>query len=348
MVVRFAIEPDALLEDSYYSPRDMKNHHKRLIRLWEQYGLLLDPGKGPDSVTSIFDSHAFRRVRAIWQEAWKTKNRCRRAKTEGDNHIRWDNLNSEADLARYEHLIELALVETYRGIVCLGIPEEDEDDRGNNLYSNFCGAVEAAFFKFPEESHSFQDIMNLSKKTVLPAGQQRGKMWSTWFQKLAQKSKEVVIIDRYGFSKHGLRGICWALDSLRGSMSEGNVSIFSSNPSTLAGSSASESEILNRIGTVLAGEPGKLKTVTVFLLANREMTKDRFIRFDECAFSIGHGVSEAFAREYLDREMPCILDTHPRGLLRIMRNEVQRLIGKSHKKLQFADGKNVKTEEVVK
>ena len=35
MVVKFAIEPDALIDGSYDSPRDMIGQHKRLIRLWE-------------------------------------------------------------------------------------------------------------------------------------------------------------------------------------------------------------------------------------------------------------------------------------------------------------------------
>ena len=75
MVVRFAIEPDALIDGSYSSSRDMKDVHKRLIRLWEQYGILVDPGEGPNSITSKFDNQALRNVRRMWQEAWKTKSR---------------------------------------------------------------------------------------------------------------------------------------------------------------------------------------------------------------------------------------------------------------------------------
>ena len=347
MVVRFAIEPDALIDVSYSSPRDMIGHHKRLIKLWEQYGLLVDPGEGPDSITSIFGSQVFRTVRTMWQEAWKTKHRCRRVRPAKDNHIRWQDLNSPSDVAAYEHMIDLALVEAVRGIAYLGIPEEDQDDQERDVFSTYCGAVEAALFKYPEQSHAFAYIVELSRRTVMPAGQSRSEMWSAWFGKLAPKSKEVAIIDRYGFSRWDFNGICWTLDSLAEGMSGGVVTIYASNPLTLAPPGVPEPELLSRISTVLTRKPRNLKSVTIFLVANQEMTKDRYIRFDECAFSIGHGVSEAFRYECLLQDMPCMLDPQPRGLIRTMSNEVQRLVGQSHRKLRFENGSCISAEDVV-
>ena len=85
----------------------------------------------------------------------------------------------------------------------------------------------------------------------------------------------------------------------------------------------------------------------LFLMVDQEMTRDRYIRFDECAFSIGHGVSEAFKDERLAEDMPCLLDAQPRGVVRTMRNEVQRLMGRPHKRLRFEHGFLVTSEDVV-
>ena len=347
MVVRFAIEPDALADVSYSSPRDMIGHHKRLIKLWEQYGLLVDPGEGPDSITSRFGNQAIQAVRMLWQEAWKAKSRCRRVRPAKDNHIRWLNLNSPTDVAAYEHIIELALVDTVRGIAYLGIPDEDNDDHGRNVFSTYCGEVEAAFFRYPEQSQAFGYLDELSRKTVIPAGQGRSAIWSAWFEKLARRSKEVAIVDRYGFSRRGFNGICWALQFLNECMVGGVVTIYASNPLSLVGSSVPEAELISRIRAVLIRKPSSLRSVTIFQVVDQEMTKDRYIRFDECAFSVGHGVSEAFRGEYLDQDMPCLLDPQPKGLVRTVRKEVQRLVGQSHRKLRFENGSCIAAEDVV-
>ena len=216
------------------------------------------------------------------------------------------------------------------------------------MYGVFCERVEAALLRYFEQSHSFTSIIDLSHRTAIPDGQPRTKVWATWFQALAQRSKEVAIIDRYGFSRRGVHGIYWTLESLGDAMSDGVVSIYSSAPSGLNTPGVSESDIANHIGSLLTRKPSSLKFVTVFMFADQEMTKDRYIKFDECAFSIGHGVSEAFRGEYLDRETPCILDTHRKGVIKIIRNEIQRLISHSHRKLRFERGGLLNSEDVIR
>ena len=349
MVVRFAIEPDALVDVSYNSPRDMRRHHKRLIKLWEQYGLLVDPSEGPDSITSRFSrrSEAFRSVRAMWQEAWKTKHLCRRTRPQGEGHIRWHALDSPSDLAAYEQLIDLALVETTRGVVCLGIPDDDQDDENDDIYSTYCGAVEAASFRYAEQTQSFGFMLNLSQRTVMAAGQSRSEVWSVWFEKLARRSKEVAVVDRYGFTRRGINGICWTLQFLAECMAGGVVTVYASSPSSLPTSRVSEPELISRVSNALTRKPSSLESVTIFLVADQEMTRDRFISFDECAFSVGHGVSEALRDEYLRQDMPCMLDSQSKGLIRTVRDEVQRLIGRSHRKLRFESGSCIRAEDVA-
>ena len=347
MVVRFAIEPDALADVSYSSPREMVGHHKRLIKLWEQYGLLVDPGEGPGSITSRFGNQGIQAVRMLWQEAWKTKNRCRRVRPAEESHIRWQDLNSPTDAAAYSNIIELVLVDTVRGIAYLGIPEEDDGDPGRDVISAHCGEVEAALFRHPEQSHAFRYIVELSLKTVIPAGQVRSAIWSAWFEKLARKSKEAAIVDRYGLSRRGFNGICWTLQFLTECMVGGVVTIYASNPLSLAGPGVPEQELINRVRAILIRKPGGLRSVTIFQIVDQEMTKDRYIRFDECAFSVGHGLSEALRAEYLDQDMPCFLDPQPKGLVRTVRKEVQRLVGQSHRKLRFENGSFITSEDVI-
>ena len=347
MVVRFAIEPDALVDVSYSSPRDMTGHHKRLIKLWEEYGLLVDPGEGPDSITSRFGSQTIQAVRTLWKEAWKTKSRCRRVRPAKDSHIRWQDLNSPADVAVYEHILELVLVDTVRGIAYLGIPEEDHDDHGSDVVSTRCGEVEAALFRYPEQSDAFGYMVELSRKTVIRAGQGRSAIWSGWFEKLAGRSKEAAIVDRYGFSRRGFNGICWTLRFLTECMAGGVITIYASSPSSLTGSGVPEQELINRVRAVLIRKPSSLKSVTIFQVVDQEMTRDRYVRFDECAFSVWHGVSEVLRAEYLDQDMPCLLDPQPKGLVRTVRKEVQRLVGQSHRKLRFENGSLIASEDVI-
>ena len=338
MVIKFAIEPNALIDCSGMSHREIKNLHRRIIRLWEQYGVLVDPGAGPNSLTSQFEHDVVRGVRDLWQNAWKTRRRCRRVRTTEDQHLQWADINSPSDLERYADLIELALVETVRGVVYLGIQEDDEGGDEGNLYSSFCGGVEATLFRYPEESQSFASLLDISQRTVIPAQRGRKAIWDMWFKNLAQKAREVVIIDRYGFSWNSFNGTCWALQFLTESMVDGVVTIYASDPSTLVTTGVSEEQMMSRIKDVLAASPNNLKSVGIFLVSDHAMTRDRYVRFDECAFSIGHGISETLRNEHLSQDTPCILDTSSRGVFRTMCEEVQRLVSNSPHMLRFEDG----------
>ena len=337
MVVKFAIEPAALVESSEMSSRDMMDLHRRLIRLWELYGILMDPGKGPNSITSQFDNDAARKVRNLWRAAWTAKRRCRRVRTKEEQHVNWSDINDPLDFAPYEHLIDLALVETVRGVGYLGISDDETDD-DNRLYSNFCGEVEATLFRYPEQSRCFASFLKRAQLTVVPANLSRSEIWDTWFKELSQKANEVVIIDRYGFSWNNIEGMCRALQFLTESMVDGVAAIYASDPSTLGSMGASEQAILNRINAVLVAKTHNLRTVTISLVPNHEMTRDRYIRFDECAFLIGHGICETLRNEYLAQNMPCVLDTLPGGIIKTMREEVQRLAGQTLRRFRFQHG----------
>jgi len=67
MAITFAIEPGALTEHLGEDSRDLVSFHKRIIRVWAQYGILIDPGKGPSSIVQMFMQEALMPVRKIWE-----------------------------------------------------------------------------------------------------------------------------------------------------------------------------------------------------------------------------------------------------------------------------------------
>ena len=319
MVVRFAIEPDAMIESSDDASQAMKAQHKRLIALWEEYGTLVDAGKGRNSVLSILESDALRPVRTLWREAWKAKSRCRRVKPSNNKGIEWVHVNQAADLAAYECDIELALVETTRGVAYLGIAEK------NDVYGSYCGKVEAVLFRYPEQSETFASMIRLSQNTIIPVGSHSDDIWRQWFQSIARKATEVVIMDRYAFAPRNFEGLCRILGLLLSDTSKCQITIFASDPSTLRGNRVSHSEIEDKAREHLSAASNTLAAITVVFVPDYDMTRDRYVRFDGCAFTIGHGLLEVFSRERLSEDATCVLDTSPNGIVGAMRRETRRL-----------------------
>ena len=310
----------------------MKDQHKRQIRLWENYGTLVDPGKGRDSITSVFDHDTFRKVRALWQDAWKARQRCRRIKPEVSDRIKWEDVNSAADLAAYGDTIELALVETVRGIAYLGISDNEDS------YSAYCGEVEAVLFPFAEQSEAFGYMMSRSQSRVIPARQSIEQIWKEWFQKLAGRSRDIVIIDRYACTKQNLDGLRQILRFLNEDGSKCGVTVYASHPVTMGQPYLNRSETMRRIENAIATEAGVQREVTVFLVADYRMTRDRYMSLGECAFTIGHGVSEAFKQPYVSQDIPCALDTRADGIIRIIRSEARRHRDRYDDVLRFEQG----------
>ena len=329
MVVRFAIEPDAMVESAGDGSQGMKAQHKRLIALWERYGTLVDAGRGHNSVMNILEIDALRPVRTLWREAWKAKSRCRRIKPSSNRGIEWVDINQAADLATYECDIDLALVETTRGVVYLGIVEKDD------VYSAYCGSVEAVLFRYPEQSEAFASMIQLSQKTIIPVGSHSEDIWRQWFQSIARKTTEVVIIDRYAFATRNFEGLCRIISLLRSDTSKCCVTIFASEPSTVRGNRVSDSVIEDRIRENLGPASNTLTAITVVFVPDYHMTRDRYVRFDECAFTIGHGLLEVFSRKRLSEDATCVLDTSPNGIIRAIQRETKRLRNKSCRELRF-------------
>ena len=330
MVVKLAIDPEALLDYADLSPRAMKNQHKRLIMLWEKHGVLVDPGRGADSITSKFDDEKLRKVRTIWTDAWKAKGRCRRLKPQLDERLVWDSISSPSDLAAHENLIDLAIVSELLGTAYLDIADNDD------TYGTYCGAVEALLSLYPEESDAFSKLAKIENDKIIHANQNVKAVWNSRFQWLAQKSMEIVMIDRYALSESNVEGLFEILKLVNQDNPNAEVVIYASNPTTLRDSSIREHQVEDFVRNHMEEIGNRLSVVKFILVTDYRMTRERYIRFGECAFSVGHGLAEVFRAQHAIRDMPCVLDTKTTGFLKAMRREIDRLLMQNCWLLSFA------------
>ena len=319
MLVRFAIEPAAMVQPSGQSPRDMRVAHKRLIRLWEDFGVLIDPGKGPDSISSKFEETAALPVSQIWRDAWKARERCRRPRTQGNGHVDWNQVNSSDELADCQDRIHLALVETDRGTACLGIPDD------GTTYNSYCGEVEAALFPYAEQSNAFSQLLERSGTKVIAGGTKIEQVWVEWFQPFSRQAQQIMMFDRYLLAHRNVEGMCQIVRFLSAECSVCSIDIYASNPDTWPGQHLSTNDFITRIENELNGASSSLGTLKVFLVRNDIMTRDRYVGFDECAFHVGHGLPEIFGEPELVSDQPCTLDATTNGFMKTMMREAKRI-----------------------
>ena len=341
MVVRFAIEPDALLENSVNDPRALKAQHKRLIELWERYGILVDPGEGIHSITDKFSHERLQAVRDVWLTAWRASHVCRRMKPVNIPPTNWANINSPSELAALSESIELALVETTRGIAYLGIADDDDQ------FSVDCGTVEACLFQYPEQSRSFNEMIDLSNRTVFQSGQASETVWDNNFKLLVSRSRTVTILDRYAFTDRNLIGMCNVLKLLCSDMSDGIVNIFASRPEDLGSVTIEDQVIVSEIKEAIDGPECGVESVNLFLIADRTMSRERYVRFDQSACSLGHGISELFNRDQLTADMPCSFDTTTTDMVDVIDRAVELHQKQGYRCVRFRAGSYEGTENVL-
>ena len=319
MLVNFAIEPAAMVHPSGQSSRDMQVAHKRLIKIWQDFGVLIDPGQGPDSISSTFDEPMLRPVRQIWRDAWKARERCRRPRIQGNSQVDWDQVNSSDQLAGYHDRIRLAFVETARGTACLGIPDDGAS------YSAYCGEVEAVLFPYAEQSNAFSQLLERSGTKVISGGTKIEQIWSEWFQPFARHAQQIMVLDRYLFSHRNVEGLCRILHFLNAECSGCRIVIYASNPDTWLGQRLSRNDFITRIETELTAVSSKLGTLTIMLVRDDIMTRERYVNFDGCAFHVGHGLPEIFGESVLPIDQPCTLDATTNGFMKTIKSETKRI-----------------------
>lgn len=319
MLIRFAIEPAAIVQSGHVSPRETQVLHKRLIKLWEQFGLLIDPGKGQGSISSKFDDPTLRPVSRIWRDAWKARQRCRRIHHSDPDLVDWNTMDSSADLAACQDVIRVAFVETVRGIAYLGIPD------AGATYKMDCGEVEAVLFPYADQSTAFSEMLGRSETKVIVSGTPVVQIWQEWFGPLAQHAERIIFLDRYLFAHKNVAGLTNILSFLSGDAPGCAIDVYASNPDTLQGQHLSRSEFIAQLESHLNSVCSPLGNVNVYLVRDDVMTRDRYVSFDECAFHSGHGLPEIFADSVLVGDQPCSLDATSNGFMKTILGETARI-----------------------
>ena len=332
MLIKFGIEPEALVPPGGGTSRETQALHKRFIRSWEQFGLLVDPGKGPQSISSRLDDVSLGPVGRIWRDAWKARKRCRRSLPPGGQAIDWDGVNAKDDLAGYASIVRVAFVETDRGIVNLGI-----SDNGTT-YKVDCDQVEAVLFPYAEESNDFAEMLGRLDTKVIPGGTGIEEIWGQWFLPFAQVADKISFLDRYLFANRNTAGFHQILDWLSSDAPDCNIDVLASNPDTIPGASLSRSEFVERTVNRLNALNNGVGTLTIFLVRDDAMTRERYVSFDECTFHVGHGLPEIFGEPILADDHPCTLDATSTGFNRIVHDEIRRITGHYNVVLTFRRG----------
>ena len=329
MVIKFAIEPAAFPEKLGTSSRDLISFHKTLIHLWETYGILVDPGNGPNSIASELGSESLKPVRQLWLEAWKARARCRRTEPQGPAIIEWSTIESNGKLAAYGDRIEVALVDKVRGIGYLGIPNDD------STYGVHCEGVEAVLFPFLGESEKFAELISRTERQVIPSGSDVATVWEDWFQPFAVIANRITIIDRYLTTTKNLRGLIQILRFLTLDQTRCDLELFLSDPVSLSQLDLTVVALAEIFRDELNAMGCTLNTVSVFAVMDYAMTRDRYASFGRPAFHVGHGLPEIFSESVLSENHPCTLDLTSDGVNRIVQQETRRIKNRQHTQLLF-------------
>ena len=254
MLVNFYIDPDAV-------DNDIDAYHIRELRTkWQNLGVLSHPSQ---------DDGGFRDIRRRFRQLNQNKQRI------------WDRLwrEIENDPSRYLKCrgdFSVALVSETRA-------ENRQIHSGNSVYfhSGSLGNVEWVRLTQVSASKEFERAEIIARSPIRRS-EPVERIWQERFQTLAKFSREIVIIDRNA-AKQGLTALLKFIDQ---DATNCAVTIYSSF----------ENSELNEYRTRTLNLE-HINTLTIHLPYNYQFGRegrDRFIRFDGRAFSLGHGITELF------------------------------------------------------
>ncbi len=276
MLVKFAIEVEAIDNSTTVA------HIKRLMGIWERFGILAYPPRGDVAIVNRIHSLS-PATRKSWMAAWETiiknnGNAYRWDPFDGNTHD-WDQIDTPDALSVCRHKFEVAILEETRAAV-LEIPDGE---------SRCYGGVEGVRLWDIDVSEKFEWAATLSKKPIA-IGEATDDIWEQRFQGLATYCRNVVIVDHYGARSGNINGMFRLLRLLARDSRQCRVLLYSSP--TVSGDVPQAIEAnINRAVASLSGNGIKSVTVRLFDEADfRKYAHDRHIRFDSYVIRIGRGV----------------------------------------------------------
>ena len=295
MLVKFAIEPDALDNAEGAQITSLRRNW------WTPFGILVN-SQGTNSIlnpgnyrTKLGNSH-----RDVFQKAFTNFQKNGWPLWAETDSIDWQNMPTRADLARYQDIFALALIEDARALE-FDVPEDGGD---------FCGGVEAIRFRHAGASTKFDEAGTLIQQGIQQA-QSVANLWRERFSLLASHSngnQQVTIVDRYAMSNiyYEDRNELFNLLKLLHSDSPGcRITIWSSDRNASTQTRVKEIEKrLNREIAQLQLSRNGIRSIKVFLCRDDVFKihgHERYIRFGDFTCVIGLGI-EIFRGDNMDRE----------------------------------------------
>lgn len=255
MLVNFGIDPEAI-DDSTNG-----YHIKALKNKWHRFGVLAHPSYEDGSLSILsrrFPKLNRQELQTLWVDAWQ------------------EILNDPLRFLRCKSDFSVALVSEKRA-------KDRQIPNGDSIYLDGGALGDVEWIRFTElnASKEFERTEAISRSPIL-RGQQSEGIWQVRFRPLAKFSGEIVIIDRNA----GTQGVTNLLNFIDNDTTNCAVTIYSSFENSELDDYRTRSPNFNNI-----------EAVTIYLPLNYQFGRegrDRFIRFDERAFSLGHGITEVF------------------------------------------------------
>ena len=278
MLVKFAIEADAI-DNSASAPA----HVKRLLKQWAYCGVLVYPPVRDVSIQRRLDE-LDQQPRKVWSEAWrkilKSKRNMYRSYPMDEGNFTWDDIMKCEDLAGYDEMFEVAILEDVRATV-LNIPEGE---------AKYCHNVEVLRLPDLDMSIEFERSESRSMDRIR-INKPVEDLWRERFQRLAEHSHEIAIVDSYALRDNAIQGTAKLLALLDRDSRGCDVTLYASPPTELT----EDAESIRRklLYTVRQLNEGGIRSLVVRLHPEddfRIYAHDRHVRFDRNVLQIGRGI----------------------------------------------------------
>ncbi len=287
MIVRFAVEPEALLLPRFDAPL-RRAVHQRLLDLWRRVGLLVFDGtRFGDSALAAVVEQLPQDLRVRWQASLKQN----RLMPLGEGFSGWAALESPEQLRAVADKIDLVCCEETRAQI-LGVPADQE------AWACPDPRLEICRFDCIDQAAAFRRAQVLAEEDV-PAGTRVDDLYQERFAVLAEHCQHVVIVDRYAWQRFHERtgggrnsGLAWLLSRLDGCRRVHQVIVYSSIPDTYTVQQVSAWGA-ERFDLLRRGGIGELRVHLCSSKTFGTIAHDRYVRFNDAVCWLGSGL-EAF------------------------------------------------------
>jgi hypothetical protein len=276
MLVRFALEPEAVDVKDGASPEDLARHHA-FLKKWHDLGELLE-STGDFSVLQKAIKAMPLRFRSRWQKAMR---HARRRPAPAHWHGLVDPTSTD-DLTPLQGEADVALVDPVSATLCFGVPEAEPSHISEKLGLEICR------FSCVQSSTAFEEAEETARRGIRE-GERTADFWRDRFSRLAESCQTVTIVDRYAVKPGAaFDGLLRFMKELDRSASGGRLTLFSSVETP-----TEEQEVVRQLRNARKQQrQGGISTLVLYVAAADDFKKvhDRYVRFDESVCEMGVGV----------------------------------------------------------